>query len=51
MQEVAALCDDIVVIGSGQVKFDGTITALREHAGTEDLEEAFVQMAGLGAES
>ena len=51
MQEVAALCDDIVVIGSGEVKFDGTITALREHAGTEDLEEAFVQMAGLGAES
>lgn len=51
MQEVAALCDDIVVIGSGEVKFDGTISALREHAETEDLEDAFVQMAGLGAES
>ncbi len=48
MQEVDALCDDVVVIGSGEVKFDGTINALREYAGTEDLEEAFVQMAGLG---
>ena len=48
MQEVDALCDDVIVIGSGEVKFDGTIAALREYAGTEDLEEAFVQMAGLG---
>ena len=48
MQEVDALCDDVVVIGAGQVKFKGTIRQLREHAGTEDLEEAFVQMAGLG---
>lgn len=48
MQEVDALCDDVVVIGAGEVRFDGTIAALREHAGTEDLEEAFVQLAGLG---
>ena len=38
----------VIVIGSGEVKFQGTINALREYAGTEDLEEAFVQMAGLG---
>ena len=50
MQEVDALCDDVIVISAGQVKFDGTIAALREQAGTEDLEEAFVQMAGLGEE-
>ena len=48
MQEVDALCDDVVVIGSGQIRFDGTISALREHAGTDNLEDAFVQMAGLG---
>jgi len=48
MQEVDALCDDVIVIGAGQIKFDGTIRALREHAGTENLEDAFVQMAGLG---
>ena len=47
-EEVDALCDDVVVIGEGQVKFDGTMSALRAHAGTEDLEEAFVQMAGIG---
>ena len=51
MQEVDALCDDVVVIGAGQVKFDGTISALRDHAGTEDLEDAFVHMAGLGEEA
>ncbi len=50
MQEVDALCDDVIVIGKGQVKFDGTIASLREHAGTEDLEDAFVRMAGLGEE-
>ena len=48
MQEVDALCDDVVVIGQGEVKFDGTIGALREQAGTQDLEDAFVQLAGVG---
>lgn len=51
MQEVDALCDNVVVIGAGRVRFDGTISALREHAGTEDLEEAFVRLAGLTEES
>lgn len=50
MQEVDAICDDIVVISAGEVKFDGSIAALRQQAGTDDLEEAFVQMAGLGEE-
>ncbi len=47
MQEVDALCDDVVVIGKGEVKFDGSIEALRSHAGTDDLEEAFIQLAGV----
>ena len=47
MQEVDALCDNVVVIGRGQVRFDGTIAALREHAGTDNLEDAFVAMAGV----
>lgn len=51
MQEVDALCDDVVVIAHGQVKFDGTIAQLRAHAGTEDLEEAFVQLADLSEDS
>ena len=51
MQEVDALCDDVLVIAHGQVKFDGTIAELRAHAGTEDLEEAFVQLADLSEDS
>ena len=50
MQEVAALCDDVIVISHGAVRFDGTIQALRDHAGTEDLEEAFIHMAGIDQE-
>ena len=51
MQEVDALCDDVVVIGQGEVRFDGTIGALREHADTDDLEEAFIRLTGIGEES
>ena len=47
MQEVDALCDDVVVIGRGEVRFDGSISALREHAETDDLEEAFIRLAGM----
>ena len=47
MQEVDALCDDVIVISHGEVKFDGKIQALRDSAGTEDLEEAFIQLADI----
>lgn len=47
MQEVDALCDDIIVISHGEVKFDGTIEAFRRDAGTEDLEEAFIRVADI----
>jgi sodium transport system ATP-binding protein len=43
MQEVAALCDEVVVIAGGKVVADGTPEALRARAGTPDLEEAFVR--------
>ena len=43
MQEVAALCDDVVVIAGGRVVADGTPEQLRERAGTSDLEEAFMR--------
>jgi sodium transport system ATP-binding protein len=42
MQEVAALCDDIVIIASGRVAAQGTADQLRELTGCEDLEDAFV---------
>ena len=46
MQEVSALCDDIVIIACGRVVADGTADALRESMGTNDLEEAFVRAVG-----
>jgi len=46
MQEVANLCDDVIVIGHGRVLFQGTLDGLRDHAGRSDLEDAFVQLIG-----
>ncbi|HRK13847.1 MAG TPA: ATP-binding cassette domain-containing protein, partial [Prosthecobacter sp.] len=46
MQEVAALCDDIVIVAGGIVVAAGTPAEIRERAGCEDLEEAFVRLAG-----
>ena len=46
MQEVAALCDEIVIVSRGVVSACGTPAAVREAAGCEDLEEAFVRLTG-----
>ncbi len=48
MQEVANLCDDVVVIGSGQVRFTGTLDDLKAHAGEDNLEEAFIRSLDAG---
>jgi sodium transport system ATP-binding protein len=42
MQEVAALCDDIVIIANGQVAIDDSIDGIREQTKCDDLEDAFV---------
>ena len=42
MQEVAALCDDIVIIADGRVAIDATADGIREQTGCDDLEDAFV---------
>jgi len=42
MQEVAALCDDIVIIANGQVAIDASADGIREQTGCDDLEDAFV---------
>jgi sodium transport system ATP-binding protein len=49
MQEVSALCDAIVLLAAGRVVAHGTPDELRERAGHENLEDAFVVLAGLGA--
>lgn len=46
MQEVGALCDRIVVIAHGRVVADASPDALREEAGTSNLEDAFVKVIG-----
>src|SRR5690606_36502436 len=46
MQEVAALCDRIVVIAQGRVVADGSADALRAQTGRDNLEDAFVQLIG-----
>jgi len=46
MQEVAALCDRIVIIDHGRVVADGTPEELRQTTGEESLEEAFVEIIG-----
>ena len=46
MQEVAALCDRIVVIGEGRVLADGTLDDLRAQTGKHDIEEAFMSVTG-----
>jgi len=46
MQEVAALCDRIVVIAQGRVVADGTPDELRARTGLANLEDAFVKVIG-----
>jgi sodium transport system ATP-binding protein len=46
MQEVAALCDRVIIIGGGRVLADATVSEIRERSGTATLEEAFLQVLG-----
>jgi sodium transport system ATP-binding protein len=46
MQEVAALCDRIVIIASGTVAAQGTPSQLLESTGRDNLEDAFIDVIG-----
>lgn len=46
MQEVAALCDRIVIIAHGQVAAAGTPQDLRQQTAEQNLEDAFVKAIG-----
>ena len=46
MQEVAALCDRIVIVAKGQVVAAGSADQLREQTGEDNLEDAFVKVIG-----
>jgi sodium transport system ATP-binding protein len=51
MQEVAALCDRVVIIARGRVVASGTSDELRAQAGESQLEEAFMRLSGADAEA
>ena len=45
-QEVAALCDRIVIIANGRIAADGTADELLQKSGCDSLEDAFVRLIG-----
>lgn len=48
MQEVGALCDEVVVIAHGIVVASGTPEDIRAQTGESSLEDAFVRLIGTG---
>lgn len=46
MQEVAALCDRVIIVANGQLAAEGTPQELCKLAGEEHLEDAFVKLIG-----
>jgi len=46
MQEVAALCDRIIIIADGQIAADGSADELLKKSGCDSLEDAFVHLIG-----
>ena len=46
MQEVAALCDHIIIIAGGRVRAQGSAERLRDMADTDNIEDAFVRLIG-----
>ena len=46
MQEISALCDEVVVVTEGAVVYQGPVETMLSHTGAANLEDAFVQMTG-----
>jgi sodium transport system ATP-binding protein len=46
MQEVAALCDRVIIIARGRIAADGTQEELLARSGESNIEEAFVKLIG-----
>ena len=44
MQEIAALCDRVVVIANGKSVFEGTVDELKSESESNLLEDAFVNL-------
>lgn len=50
MQEVATLCDRVIVVSQGAVVHDGTLEGLLEATGCTDMEEAYLVAVSWGRE-
>jgi sodium transport system ATP-binding protein len=50
MDEAERLCDQIAIIVQGKIVAYGSPTELKSHTGRENLEDAFVELAGHGLE-
>ncbi len=48
MQEVAALCDEVVIISEGCIRACGSPRELMAQAGTDNIEDAFLSIIGTG---
>ena len=48
MQEVSALCDEIVIVAHGSVVARGNAGELLAASGRDNLEDAFVRLSGEG---
>ena len=48
LEEAESLCDRIGVMAHGVLCAEGTAAALKDKAGTDDFEEAFIRLAGEG---
>ncbi|MEZ5497868.1 MAG: ATP-binding cassette domain-containing protein [Steroidobacteraceae bacterium] len=48
MQEVASLCDEVIVIAGGRVVLQDSLAGVRERTGRDNLEDAFLQLIGSG---
>ena len=46
MQEVAALCDRIIIIAEGEIAADGSKAELLRKSGCDSIEDAFVKLIG-----
>ncbi len=45
MREVETLCERVVILANGKIAADGTPTSIAERFGTDDLEDAFLEIA------
>jgi sodium transport system ATP-binding protein len=46
MQEVSALCDQIIIISNGIIAAQGTPDELLQKTGKDNLEDAFIEIIG-----